>query len=289
MEPRASFVEANGLRLHCLTWQPDSAGRAGFPPIVLVHATGFLARLWQPVAETLAGCGYHIHAYDTRGHGDSDKPSPRPEDYHWQNFVDDLKAFLDALMLRGVPIVGHSAGGATAAVLAATHPEYVSRLVLFEPIIRPPGEFPPAADGRARMAAGARKRRAVWPSTAEMVEAYEQRPTFARFRPDVLRLYAEEGTFRREDGEIELKCPGEIEAQIFEQSASLGAWEALPAISCPTLVMRGEHTDPMMVMISERAAGRIPGARVAVTPGAGHTGPMERPEVVAAEILRFLQ
>ena len=69
--PESSFVQANGLRLHYLAW-----GEAGARPIVLNHATGFLAWLWEPVARPLVAAGYRVLAYDARGHGDSDKPAP---------------------------------------------------------------------------------------------------------------------------------------------------------------------------------------------------------------------
>ena len=204
MNPDEGYVDANGVRLHYLRWRAADGG--DLPPIVLLHATGFLARLWQPVAEALAS-RFDVFAYDTRGHGDSDKPPPDGENYHWRNLVADLHGFCDALGLRGVPIAGHSSGGAAAAYLAATHQEYVSRLILFEPIIFP-AQFAPPEDRRNELAEGARKRRLVWRDAEEIVETYRTRPAFARWREDVLRLYADHGTFRREDGQVELKCPG---------------------------------------------------------------------------------
>src|SRR3990172_12697351 len=118
--PDDRYVEANEIRLHYLVWRSATEGHApSFRPIVLLHATGFLARLWQPIAEALAG-HFDVYAYDTRGHGDSDKPeagvrsqepgvgSQEPVDgegpYHWQNLVADLRGFCDALGLRSVPI-----------------------------------------------------------------------------------------------------------------------------------------------------------------------------------------
>jgi pimeloyl-ACP methyl ester carboxylesterase len=121
-----------------------------------------------------------------------------------------------------------------------------------------------------------------------MAAAYRGRPTFEHWREDVLRLYAEEGTFRREDGQIELKCPGEIEAQVFENSASLNIWDVLPRVDCPTLVMKGERTEGFLSMVATGAAARMPNARLVTVPNAGHLAPMERPEAVAAEILAFL-
>lgn len=296
IEPTEGFVAANGLRMHHLTWR--SGGR-DLAPVILAHATGFLARLWQPVAEALAP-HFTVHAFDMRGHGDSDKPldttgedliAPDTEsiagDYHWQNFVDDLAAFMDALSLRGARIAGHSSGGAAATYLAATRPEYVSRLVMFEPIIIPSG-IPMSEDQKGRMADGARKRRQVWGSVEEMIAAYRERPTFEHWREDVLRLYVEHGTYRREDGQLALKCPGEIEAQVFENSASLDVWSVLPRVDCPTLVMKGERTEGLLSMVATGAVSRIPGARLVTVPNAGHLAPMERPDAVAAEILAFL-
>jgi pimeloyl-ACP methyl ester carboxylesterase len=289
-QPGDGFVEANGLRLHSLKWQADTGST--LPPLLMLHATGFLARLWQPVAEALAS-RYTVYAMDMRGHGDSERVESSElsigsrAPYDWHNFVDDVAAFLDALELRGIPIVGHSSGGATAAYLAATRPEYVSALVLIEPIVRP-GEYPAEADQRPQMAASARKRRSVWESREEMVESYRKRPTFERWLPEALALYAEHGTVAGEDGQMELKCSPETEAQVYEQSASLELWDVLPDIRCPTLVMRGELTDAYLAMIAEGTMQRIRGARSAVIKGAGHLAPMERPEAVAEAVLGFL-
>jgi pimeloyl-ACP methyl ester carboxylesterase len=138
------------------------------------------------------------------------------------------------------------------------------------------------------MAGGARKRRKVWSSTEEMVASYRTRPTFEHWRDDVLRLYAEEGTFRREDGQIELKCPTEVEAQVFENSASLDIWDVLPRVDCPTLVMKGERTEGFLSMVATGTAQRMPNARLAMVASAGHLSPMERPEAVSEAILEFL-
>lgn len=276
---RDGFVEANGIRLHYVEW-----GAEGSQPLVMAHANGFLARLWEPVALSLAG-RYRVVAYDLRGQGDSDKP---PDGYHWRTLVDDLRGLLDAFGIRDVPLVGHSSGGAAAACLAAERPEYASALCLIEPIILPP-EFASSPSPAQAMAAAARKRRQVWDSPHALVEAYRRRPTFARWREDVLRLYAEHGLFRREDGHYQLKCPGEVEAQVFENSASLDIWSRLTDIRCPTLVMRGGLTDPSMASIFQRVAERIPGARLVTIPGAGHLAPMEEPGIVAENIQRFLE
>ena len=287
MNPDEGFVEANGLRLHYLLWRTTTESHASFPRLILLHATGFLARLWQPVAEKLA-TRFDVYALDMRGHGDSDKPPPVGDNYHWRNLVADLRGFCEALALRGVPIVGHSSGGAAAAYLAGTNPEYVSHVALFEPIIFP-ADFAPPEDRRNELAEGARKRRMVWSNTDEIVEAYQGRPAFERWRPDVLRLYAEHGTFRREDGQIELKCPGEVEAAFFDNSRSLDTWDRLPDIRCPTLVMWGQMTPEPFPWLMAQIAERISSATTATIPDAGHLAPMERPNALADAVLSFME
>lgn len=280
--PESGFVEANGLRLHYLAWGPEDAR-----PMVLNHATGFLGRLWQPIAERLVEAGFRVYAYDARGQGDSQKPAPEGENYHWLRFAEDLRGFLDALGLRGVPFAGHSAGATAGLYLEATHPGYLSRMAAFEPIVMP-GGFQPDEAQRDRMAEGARRRRMVFASHEEMVEQYKQRPTFELWPEEMVRLYAEAGTFQREDGLIELKCPGEIEGEIFSNSGILNVWDVLPDIGVPVLVMKGERTEGFLSMVADGVASRIPGGRVETIEGAGHLAPMERPDTVADEILRFV-
>ena len=275
--PEERFVDTGELRLHCLEWPSEG------PPAVLLHATGFLARLWQPVAEALSD-RYHVYAYDARGHGDSDKPE---SGYGWPAIAADLKGLLDQLDLRAVLAIGHSSGGAGIAHLAAKQPEYVAAAILIEPTVFPPASIGGGEERRETLSEGAAKRRMVWPSREELFHTYHGRSAFARWREDVLRLYVEHGTFDRDDGQVELKCPAEIEAELYRRSLSTETWGLLPDIGCPTLVLRGGDTEPMLARVAEGVAQRIPGARLVTVPGAGHFLPMERPEAVLEEIASF--
>ena len=176
MTPESAFVEANGLRLHYLRWR--EGGERG--PIILNHATGFLAALWQPVAERLAAAGYDAIAYDARGHGDSDKPEATEENYHWQRFVEDLDAFLAALDLRDMPVRRTLDGRRLRTVSRRHQPGVLSRIAVIEPIVMP-GGFQPDETRRNEMAAGARRRRMSFASREEMIEQYRSRSTFQRW------------------------------------------------------------------------------------------------------------
>jgi pimeloyl-ACP methyl ester carboxylesterase len=194
---------------------------------------------------------------------------------------------MDGLGLRGVPFAGHSAGATAGLYLASEQPQYFSRLAAVEPIVMP-GGYTPDEEQRDRMAEGARRRRMVFGSSEEMVEQYRARPTFERWPDDMLRLYAEQGVFTREDGSIELKCPGEIEGEIFSNSGVLNVWDRLPHIAAPVLVLKGELTEGFLSMVADGVAARVPNGRLVTLPGLGHLAPMESPKLVADELLGWL-
>jgi pimeloyl-ACP methyl ester carboxylesterase len=253
----------------------------------LNHATGFFAALWQPVATRLAAAGYDVFAYDARGHGDSDKPGPTAENYHWTQFAEDLDAIVVELKLQGCAFVGHSMGGGTGLYLAGKKPGSFSRIVAIEPIVMP-GGFEPDEDRRSDMASSARRRRASFTSREEMIEQYRGRATFRHWTEECLRAYAEEGTFDGEDGSVRLKCPPDVEGEIFSLSGSLNVWDVLPTIAAPVLVMAGQRTEGYLDMVAQGVSQRLQNGRFMRIPDAGHLAPMERPDVVASEIISFL-
>ena len=276
--PESAFLRANGLNLHYLDW-----GGTG-PTALLVHATGFLAAVWGPIAEALSQ-RYRVLALDQRGHGDSDKPA---SGYHRLDLVADLRAFLDALDLESIVGIGHSAGAANIACCEALRPGSFRRTVLIEPIAFPPAVQAVADERMARLPRGALKRRTVWPSRGVLLKSYRSRPPFKAWREDVLRLYVQHGSHLREDGQVELNCPGPIVAQLYAGATPFQAFELLPDVSCPTLVVRGEHSDSHLPFIAQAIAEQMADARVATIDGGGPFCPMEKPEAVRAEIERFL-
>src|SRR3990170_3093881 len=202
MSVRQAVVSSGDVALHYLDWGQPVGGHAA-PPLILIHATGFLAALWRPIAERLAS-RFRVIAVDQRGHGDSDKPS---DGYRFELFADDLQRLIEDLELERPLAAGHSSGGTSIVVHAAQHPGVICRAVLIEPILPRPDWFARPTGGRSApsLADGARKRRAVWPSTDELFQTYRTRDTFQTWREDMLRLYVEEGTFERDDGRVELK------------------------------------------------------------------------------------
>lgn len=283
MTPTEGFVRANGIDVHYVQWGDDDA-----PPLLAVHPTGFLSWTWALVAERLAD-RWRVIANDQRGHGDSAKPSGG---YDFETFARDLQGLIEALDLHDPVAVGHSSGGTTLVIHAALFPGVLRALALIEPIIPPPEwRATTAAPAGSRSAHDMRtmalKRRSLWDSPEAMFEAFRGRPPFATWTEGALRTYAQRGLARRSDGQYELKCPPAVEAKFYEAVACLDPAPYLSAVSCPALVLWGAESDLGRGGLADHVRRALPDATTRILDGATHFPPMERPEVVAAEIERF--
>ncbi len=278
--PRKEWIEVDGIRLHVADW-----GGKG-PKLFLLHAGGFLGYVYRVLILELLD-HYRVWTMDLRGQGDSDKPPP--PHYHWSHLFHDVEGVLEHLGWEGFLGVGHSGGGALMALYAARHPERVRGLVLIEPVILPPEpQYEEAAGERHAFVERARRRRRVWNSPQELFAAYRTKETFALWQEEVLWDYVHEGTYRLANGKVALKCPPEVEAQLFAQARSLDIFSEIPRVQCPTLVLRGEKTGEPLYGIAEKVAARIPRGKLCTVPKASHFLPMEKPQAVAEMIKSFL-
>ena len=153
-----------------------------------------------------------------------------------------------------VDLVGYSLGGSVCLRVAATRPELVRRLVL----IAPGGV--PVARSIAR----------DFVSMAHM--GFVAGP---RFWPTLVR----DG--RRAGARALLAAAKDVRID--------DATALLPRVVAPTLVLHGDRDTLVSGTDCERIAAGIPGARLQLLPGIGHTPMAECPEQLAAAIAAFLR
>jgi pimeloyl-ACP methyl ester carboxylesterase len=118
-----NFVEANGLRIHYLRSGGDK------PQVLLLHGLTDNGACWTPVIEQLKA-DYDCIAPDARGHGLTDAPA---SDYAPTDHAADAAGLIHALKLNRPAVIGHSMGGAVAAVLASQYPALVSAIIVEDP------------------------------------------------------------------------------------------------------------------------------------------------------------
>jgi pimeloyl-ACP methyl ester carboxylesterase len=274
--PESRRVSVGGLSFRYL----DFGG--GGPPLVFLHATGFHARLWDPYARRFAG-RYRVLCLDQRGHGESDKPATG---YRWEAFAEDFAGFLEALDLRDVDAVGHSMGGTVIAAAAAAGTRRVRRAVLLDPVLIPGAPMAePAWDNL--LASGARKRRDVWESREEMFRALRAKSIFAAWEEEFVRLYVDHGVGDRPDGQVELRCPRDVEATIFSLGVLSDGFGFLERLGVPTLLVRGADSPSLPESSATEAMRRLPDGRILSVERSGHFVPQERSGLVMDAIADF--
>ena len=245
--------------------------------IVFSHANGFNGRTYRSILAPLAS-GLRLLAVDMRGHGVSTLPTPSVGWPGWTAYRDDLLALIEAELTAPAVLCGHSMGGTTSLLAAASAPDSVKALVLFDPVF-----VSGAPVGPNPLADGAERRRAVFPSKADALQAYTGRGAFRSWSPEQLSDYVEAGFRDTEDGHVTLTCTPAWEASNF-RIHNYDIWTAFDETRCPIRMLRAETGSTARIEGREdelRALGRV---RFETVPGTTHFLPMERPEVVRAAL-----
>jgi N-formylmaleamate deformylase len=128
-----AHVRVNGIRQHYLRF-----GGAG-PRVVIVPGIISPAILWEHVGRRLAA-SFECFIIDVRGRGLSE--SGAHLDYGLGECGRDLAAFVSALGLAGVTVVGHSMGARIALRAASEAPDLFDSLILVDPPTSGPGRRP---------------------------------------------------------------------------------------------------------------------------------------------------
>ncbi|MCB9676590.1 MAG: alpha/beta hydrolase [Alphaproteobacteria bacterium] len=254
-------------------------GGVSGPPLVVLH--GFLEQgaAWQWVAE---GLKRPVYAPDQRGHGRSEHVG-RGGFYHFWDYVSDLDLLLEKLHPDGpVDLLGHSMGGTVACLYAGCRPERVSRLVLVE------GLGPPDTAGslvaRARIFLEHRREPHTNPTLPDVESAaarmLRHNPKLGEARAHAL---AERSTVAV-DGGVTWTWDPLHRARSPRPFVEGHFVPFLEEITAPTLVVWGAKSPFPGV---ERAK-HLRDATVVSIPDAGHLVHLDAPDLLAAEIERFL-
>jgi pimeloyl-ACP methyl ester carboxylesterase len=262
------MIETAGIEL-CT----EPFGGPGDPPILLITGVGGSMLWWEEgFCRMLAEGGRFVIRYDHRDTGRSVTYEPGHLGYTGGDLAADAVGVLDAYHIPAAHIVGVSAGGAFAQILALDFPERVLSLVLISTSPALPGDraLPPPAEEFGRFVATAR---VDW-SDAESVIEYLA--GYSRVLAGGLRPFDETGI--RDLVRLDVDRARNVAArQNHDSIPDDGRQHAsLSSIAVPTLVIHGT-ADPMFpIRHGEALAEEIPGARLLRLKDAGHG--VERPD-----------
>lgn len=244
------------------------------PPLIMLHAAGAGAVSLLALAQQLPGRAVTVP--DLHGYGETTVAG--------SNTLDRHNHILDAICtLTGeLPdLLGHSMGGALAAMKALRDPAATRRLVLIEPILFAAIDFTVPAHRAARehdkrvsqvlfdaVAAGDVDR-----GLAAFFQDWNDVP-FDRLRPETqARLRA-------------------LAPTISAEVKALAVWQvarnAFAKIDLPVLLMAGSRSPATAQAIVRGLEGVLPASRTAIIDNAAHMGPVTQAELFAPQIASFL-
>jgi pimeloyl-ACP methyl ester carboxylesterase len=272
------MIDANGVGL-CT----ESFGGPGDPPILLVMGTGASMLWWEDgLCRMLADRGRFVIRYDHRDTGRSATYEPGNPGYTGADLVADAAGVLDAYGLPVAHVVGVSAGGAFAQLLALDFADRVVSLVLISTSPATPGDRrlpPPTGEFRRFVAAAA----VDW-SDRESVTDYLV--DYSRVLAGGQRPFDEAGVRELVQRDVE-RAHNIAAVQNHDLIADDGRpHRPLSSITAPTLVIHGT-ADPMFPLAHGQAlAEEIPGATLLPLDRAGHGVDRTDWETIVGAIVR---
>ena len=230
------------------------------PPLILTHGYSSTSAMWNGQIEALSK-QHQLILWDMRGHGQSDYPAD-PAAYSEALTVADIAALLNEVGAAKAIVGGLSLGGYMSLAFYRAHPERVSALLIID---TGPGFKKDDA-------------REVW---NERARATADR--FDREGLDALKSASRErsSVSHREASGLARAARG----MLTQRDAKV--IEVLPEIKVPSLVVVGADDTPFLAA-SDYMAAKIPGARKAVIPSAGHAVNIDQPQAFIEAVMPFL-
>ena len=229
----------------------QTGGPADAPPLLLLAGQANSHRWWDGLREAFEA-DFATVTFDYRGTGETGDATDAPmSTWSTRLFAQDAVDVMTRLGHERFAVYGTSMGGRVAQMLAADHPERVTRLVLACTSPGGPHAVERSQEVRRRLADPDRRARG-----RSLVDLFYT-PAW-RGRPSDRTLFGDP------------RMSPEASAAHLRVSAAHDAWQVLPTIAAPTLVLHG--SDDLMVPTANAPllAQRIPGALLHLHHGGRH-------------------
>lgn len=243
------------------------------PAVVMLHGFACSIHWWDQMTPALAR-DHRVIRFDLLGHGGSEKPT---KGYGMESQARLVAGALDRLGVRRAAVVGHSMGGSVATALAEQRPALVESLVILDS---------PSKSGDAEL-----------PLTARLGFVPVLGQAIKRVVPDGMVRDGLESAFAAgfdvpdefvEDfRDMTYTSYDDSHRGADDYSKERGLAERLADESVPLLVVFGSD-DEVVDPKSAQGYRRVPGARIVVLDGVGHSPHVERPGATARLVADFL-
>lgn len=281
--PASHVYFSQRLRLHYIDWGNETA-----PAMLLVHGIHDHCRTWDDVAAVFSA-RYHVVAPDLRGHGDSQWLVG--SSYQYLDYIYDLHQLVQQAQLKPITLIGHSMGGAVAALFAGVYPELVERMVIIEGIGLWSAAQPPVpmtekirawVDNTRALSARLPRR---YSSLSEAYQRMQQaNPQLSEQQALHLTVH---GSNQNEDGTFSWKYDNYTHNFSSSGLTAAETAELWSGIQCPVLIINAEQGLEHRIG-QDDTLRHFPAAQLEVIKDAGHWTYHDRHDEVVALMEAFL-
>jgi pimeloyl-ACP methyl ester carboxylesterase len=259
-----------GLEINCVDY-----GGEGRRPLLFIHGGSAFGHWWDFVAPSFAG-KFHALAMDLRGHGESGWSASA--DYSMQAYAADVAAMVESWGLGEPVLVGHSRGGLVGLTYAAAHRGKSRALVVIDSLPQTTEEMLTWTESMKNW----RPRR--YATLEDACASFRLLPAETRATPAMLRQIARFAYRQEEDGawvvRIDPRCRGRDPFNVFEY---------LPALNCPTLIVKAALSPMMTREVAQRMAQAAPRGSMAEIEDAYHHAMLDNPPGLVRALSGFLE
>ena len=247
--------------------------------MLLLHGFMGHAHLWDDFAIAF-NKDYYIIALDQRGHGESSWTEATS--YTLDDHFSDIAKLVDALDLNNLIIAGHSMGGRNALFYAACVPEKVHKLILIDSRM----------EAKTESSEALKKLLARLPLKVDSLEQVVKtiKGLYPYIPIETVYHISKYGYVRNKGGAYIPK----FDTRMSVKSEKLGCfvenlWPFLKIISCPTLIVRGEKSQFLLLEEAIKICDSIPNAILRNIPRATHMPVQENPIAFYTAMRKFLE
>ncbi|SEL18326.1 Pimeloyl-ACP methyl ester carboxylesterase [Aquimarina amphilecti] len=242
-------------------------------PLVILHGFLGMGDNWKTLAKKISEHGYQMHLIDQRNHG----RSPHSDEFNYEILALDLLEYCKDRELNKIVLLGHSMGGKTAMLFAATYPDIIDKLIVAD--IGPkyyPLHHQDILDGLGSLDFEVLK------SRGEVDKALE-----LYVREVGVRMFLMKNLFWKEKGQLGLRINLE---SLIHNSSEIGV--ALPEkyiYSGDTLFLRGEKSNYIIEDDIVDIKRQFPQSKIKEISNSGHWLHAENPSEFLMTLLEFLK
>ncbi len=245
------------------------------PVVYLLHGLTAKNEDWGGTLDILAKTGFHVYAFDMRGHGKSERPETgyTPEDH-----AGDIEACAQILGHSRIHVVGHSTGGRNALVFAGLYPARAWTLTIIDQTLTAdPDSWKKYEERYKQFPTPFKDEKAL----VKFLEKY--------FKKDEKRQVYYKGQFQKdEQGRWDWNYSTKAAWETQRLGRAKEAYEWFAKVECPILFIKGGNSAYVPPDEAEKIKGLMPNGQMVVVPNAEHAVFRDNPEGFLKVLVPFL-